>query len=339
MFLLEYFDEWYRAFHDHIIVLLVVLFIEITIKPVTLIARSSFHPIVGLGKIINSVILYLQPKKHETTHFILFYKGLFLFFLCSIFALCSAYIINTILLLCPYMIAYSIEVILVSWLLAGKDLYFAVKKISIASTLQKKRLFLSMIVSRETDNMDQATIYRSSLESLSENFSDGFIAPLLYYVFFGLYGLIFYKMVNTLDSMVGYKYSYFHLFGRVSAKCDDVVNYIPARISAIMIIIAACILRKNNVLMMLKTIRTYAHTHASPNAGVVEASFASALHISLGGPRYYKSDSPTQVTLHDHWIGDGTPVINDEHMQQALSFFYALMVCCFFICILLFLSV
>ena len=225
---------------------------------------------------------------------------------------------------------------MVSWLLAGADLCLAVNEIRKEKNLTKRKFLLGQIVSRDTSTMSKSTINRTSLESLSENFSDGFVAPLLFYLFFNIYGIFLYKMINTLDSMVGYKYGYYLYYGRVAARLDDIVNYFPARISAFFTIGTAILLRKNTLSCFIRILKRDSALHPSPNAGVIEACFATALNIKLGGPRTYKNDSDRPYTKINHWIGDGEDDVSLEKMDEGIKFFYSLMIVFLLLCCIIY---
>src|SRR3989344_5791224 len=145
---------------------------------------------------------------------------------------------------------------------------------------------LSNIVGRDTQNLSEEEIYRAVVETVAENTSDGIIAPLFYLAVGGPALALAYKAVNTLDSMVGYKNERYENFGWFSARMDDATNFIPARLTSILIVAASFILRFNWK-DSLKIIWRNARNHPSPNAGYPEAAVAGALGVQLGGPNYY----------------------------------------------------
>jgi len=148
------------------------------------------------------------------------------------------------------------------------------------------RKAVSMIVGREVDQMDEEGVSRATVETIAENLVDGFVSPLFYFVIGGAPLAMTFKMVNTLDSMVGYKSDRYLYFGRFSARVDDVANYIPARLAVPFIAMASQWLTHRGK-QTLKTAVRDGRLHASPNAGYPEASFAGALRIWLGGPNTY----------------------------------------------------
>ena len=179
-----------------------------------------------------------------------------------------------------------IEVIVVSILLAHKSLTQHVMNVAIAlaDDLKQGRLEVAKIVGRTTDHMQPSDVSRAAIESAAENFSDGVIAPALWYLFLGLPGIMVYKIVNTADSMIGYKNEKYSDFGYASAKLDDIMNWIPARISSILI----CLTSKPRA--SFDIVLDDAALHRSPNAGWPEAAMAAVLNIALAGPRYYEGE-------------------------------------------------
>ncbi len=140
---------------------------------------------------------------------------------------------------------------------------------------------VAMIVGRETKNLDESGVARAAIESAAENFSDGVVAPVFWFVLFGLPGMLAYKLVNTADSMIGYRNEKYLEFGWAAARLDDVMNYIPARISAGLLVLGGLAPKA------LAVIRKDAGQHRSPNAGWPEAAMAGALDLALSGPRVY----------------------------------------------------
>lgn len=158
-----------------------------------------------------------------------------------------------------------------------------------AGILEEARVKLSMIVGRDTADLSEEGVLRATIETLAENLSDGVIAPLFYLALGGLPLAIAYKAINTLDSMVGYKNDRYIRFGWAAAKIDDLANYIPARISGVLIAFASCIVSYSLLTLRtsLKTMVRDGRNHTSPNSGIPEAAMAGALGVRLGGPSTY----------------------------------------------------
>ncbi|MBC7218448.1 MAG: cobalamin biosynthesis protein CobD, partial [Candidatus Caldatribacterium sp.] len=164
--------------------------------------------------------------------------------------------------------------------------------------LPRARDALRHLVGRDTERLSEWEVVRGCVESLAENFNDGIVAPLFYIALFGALGGLVYKAVNTLDSMLGYKDFRYYFFGFASARADDVLNFIPARLSAIFIALAALFCGrffKGAVLCALRDARK----HPSPNAGWPESAMAGALGVRLGGVNYYQGKREERPFLGD----------------------------------------
>ena len=153
--------------------------------------------------------------------------------------------------------------------------------------LIEARKRLSWIVSRDTKYLDETGVLRSLIETVAENFVDGVVSPYFYAVLLGPCGVMSFKMISTLDSMIGYKNKKYIDFGKFAARLDDIVNYIPARLSIIFIFLATLILRLNKPKIVLEKIKKYGNLHESPNSALAEAAFAAALNVKLSGPTVY----------------------------------------------------
>lgn len=178
------------------------------------------------------------------------------------------------------------------------------------------RRAVALIVGRETSELDEHGVARASIESLAENFSDGVVAPVFWAVLFGLPGLLIYKAVNTADSMIGYRNERYADFGWCAAKLDDVLNWVPARLSALAILSASLAFNPAHFGQSLRSILSTASRHRSPNAGYPEAAMAGALGVRLGGPRIYHGHS-----VDDAWMGLGHPDAGVRDIQRALKIF------------------
>ena len=207
------------------------------------------------------------------------------------------------------LLADSMAIILLFYCMANRTLIKegqAVINTLKAKGLQAGRERLSWIVGRETAKLDEQQIRTATLETLSENLSDGMIAPLFYYFLLGVPGAVMYKMINTFDSMIGYKSDRYLDFGRFAAKLDDVANFIPARLTTVLMLLVS---RKPGKLLF---VFQEGKKHASPNAGYPEAALAGILNCRFGGPNYYHGklvDKP--------YIGHNTRKLNDSDLQTA----------------------
>ena len=176
-----------------------------------------------------------------------------------------------------------IEIIVAAILLAQKSLVDHVRAVAtgLRTSIEEGQFAVSMIVSRDTKDMNEAQVARSAIESAAENFSDGVIAPAFWFLVGGLPAMLVYKFVNTADSMIGYKTEKYMEFGWASARIDDLLNWIPARLSMLLIVVFA----KHSV--NFRAIVSEAKRHKSPNAGWPEAAMARAINVALAGPRSY----------------------------------------------------
>lgn len=175
------------------------------------------------------------------------------------------------------------EIILIFYCLAGTTLIREVRNVfhALERSLEEGRKQVSRIVGRDTQKLSGQEVRAAALETLAENLSDGVIAPLLWYLLLGVPGMMMYKMINTLDSMIGYRNARYKQFGCAAARIDDTANYIPARLTALLMVLVAG--RPG----LLKFVFRYGNQHASPNSGYPEAALAGILDCRFGGPHNY----------------------------------------------------
>lgn len=183
------------------------------------------------------------------------------------------------------------------WALAHRGLIDEGRAVfaAVEEDLDKGRRQLARIVGRDTGELSAAQVRTGAAESMAENLCDGVVAPLFYFGIGGVPAMMTYKMSNTLDSMIGYRGARYAKFGRVAARWDDVLNYVPARLTAGLMILAGGGARA------WRSVRRYGRAHASPNAGYPEAALAGLLGTRFGGPHHYHGER-----IDKPWIGDGT---------------------------------
>ena len=176
-----------------------------------------------------------------------------------------------------------VSAIFIFYFLAGKTLIKEVRMVfkAVDESVEKGRIQLSRIVGRDTAQLDAQEIRTAALETLAENLSDGVIAPLFWYMLLGVPGMAAYKMINTLDSMIGYKTERYKDFGCWAAHIDDVANWIPARLTALLMVLSAG--RPG----LLRFVHKYGRQHASPNSGFPESALAGILDCRFGGTHTY----------------------------------------------------
>ena len=244
------------------------------------------HPVIWQGRIIQTCDKFLNKKEKSSAHRRL--AGIFMLALLLAITLLISLLLVYLVSFLPFPQLW--EALLASTLLAQKSLKQAVQTVGegLKTSLEAGREAVSHIVGRDTARLDEHEISRAAIESLAENSSDGFIAPLFYLALFGLPGIALYKAINTADSMVGHKNEIHMDFGWASARLDDVVNWIPARLSAFLYGVAAGLTSPVSLVQSWQAARRDAPEHISPNAGWPEAAMAGALGFGLGGPRAYR---------------------------------------------------
>lgn len=184
-------------------------------------------------------------------------------------------------------ISVVVKAILIFYCLAGTTLIKEVKAVfsAVDISLENGRLQVGRIVGRDTSGLSPQEIRTAALETLAENLSDGVVAPLFWYAILGVPGMMAYKMVNTLDSMIGYKNERYRAFGCVAARIDDIANYLPARITAFLMVVVS------GRMSLLLFVKRFGSKHASPNSGYPEAALAGILDCRFGGTHDYFGES------------------------------------------------
>lgn len=211
---------------------------------------------------------------------------------------------------------WAVELVLLVLLISARELFDRVRDVGLAlknDGLEAARAAVAHVVGRDPKQLDEHGVARASIESLAENFSDGLVAPVFWYVLFGFPGLLIYKTVNTMDSMIGYRTERHRAFGMTAARLDDVLNLIPARLSGLFIAIAALFTPTAHPGRALMTMLRDAGKHTSMNAGWPEGAMAGALDLALAGPRRYAAqvvDAP--------WIGRGRARVTYDDVKRAL---------------------
>ena len=261
--------------------------------------NNWYHPVQALGKIINMLEQKLlkagfRKSRKKINGFILLMLLVLIAFMLPLLIIKLAFQIHPIL-----------AVLIEAWMLfqafatrqldrETKRVYKALKE----NNLQEARKYMSYLVSRDTGQMSEEDILKATIETISENIGDGIVAPLFYACIGGAPLVWAYKAVNTLDSMVGYKNKKYEDFGYASAKCDDILNYIPARLTSIFILFSGLLL-KMNFMQGLKILLRDRKNHASPNSAYPEAAAAGLLGIQLGGKASYFGVVSMKATMGD----------------------------------------
>lgn len=235
------------------------------------------HPVVAMGKIIA-----WGEKQLNKGHRRMMKGALFSIILILSSFLIILFIIKGLDYLSPYL-SILFSSVVVFFCLAGKTLIDEVRNVFVAvdSSVEEGRKQVARIVGRDTSALSPQQIRTAALETLSENLSDGVIAPLFWFILLGVPGMFAYKMINTLDSMIGYKSDRYKQFGCWAARIDDVANYIPARLTSLLMIVVS------GKISLLSFVRKFGSQHASPNSGYPEAALAGILDCRFGGSNVY----------------------------------------------------
>lgn len=206
-----------------------------------------------------------------------------------------------------------IEAILLFYCLAGTTLCREVRMVFEAAdhSLEAGRRQVARIVGRDTTQLSDQEVRKAALETLAENLSDGVVAPLFWLLVGGVPGMMTYKMVNTLDSMIGYRTERYREFGTMAARIDDVANWIPARLTALLMVLTGGLGRR--LFGLLQFVRTFGPRHASPNSGWPEAALAGILNCRFGGPHVYFGE-----VIEKPFIGDHERKLKTADMKTAI---------------------
>lgn len=262
------------------------------------------HLVVGFGKMIS----FCEKRWNKGGHRV--YKGgmvsialILITYLCAVFIMRFLFMLNLWL-------GVIISAILVFYCLAGTTLINEVKMtfLAIDYSLEKGRKQVARIVGRDTSELTAQEIRTAALETLAENLSDGVIAPLFWYLLLGVPGMLAYKMINTLDSMIGYKNERYLQFGRIAAHIDDIANYIPARLTAFLMVLSSGRPR------LMRFVCKYGRQHASPNSGYPESALAGILNCRFGGPHNYFGE-----LVYKPFIGEQDRSLNTTDMRKAIN--------------------
>ena len=280
------------------------------------------HPVVWFGRWIAFCEKRTNKGRHRK------FKGA----VCTLFSIAMVYVLTLmlqhgLLYLCRLWnsagcyLYYGIMAILIFYGLAGQTLIKEVEMVFAAAdrSLEEGRKQVSRIVGRNTEQLSDQEIRTAALETLAENLSDGVIAPLFWLAVLGVPGMMAYKMVNTLDSMIGYQNKRYKDFGYLAAKTDDLANYLPARLTALLMAISSKIPHKGT-----KTSRSfrkewrfilqYGRCHASPNSGYPEAALAGILNCRFGGPHHYFGQLFTKP-----YIGVNERLLDTSDMRMGVA--------------------
>lgn len=262
------------------------------------------HPVVAFGRAISFCEHRLNQGHGR------FLKGMVTTVVLVAFAylLTDALLRGASLYVSPWLRAV-LEAILIFYCLAGTTLAREVREVfrALDLSLEDGRKQVARIVGRDTQALSAQEVRTAALETLAENLSDGVIAPLFWYLLLGVPGMMTYKMINTLDSMIGYRNERYRRFGCFAARLDDVANYIPARLTALLMVWVS------GHPSLWKFVRRYGREHASPNSGYPEAALAGILDCRFGGPHDYFGEEVWKP-----YIGQNDRPLTSQDMQLAI---------------------
>ena len=271
------------------------------------------HPIVWFGKMIS----FGEHRMNKGSHRMLKGAIMSIFLIALVFTITwliqsQLSIVRSALPLGSsknYQLSILFDSILIFSCLAGTTLIREVRAVFLAldRSLDEGRRQVARIVGRDTSELSAQEVRTAALETLAENLSDGVIAPLFWFALLGVPGMMAYKMVNTLDSMIGYRTERYKDFGCWAAHIDDIANFIPARLTGLLMVIAS------GRLSLLRFVWRYGRNHASPNSGYPESALAGILNCRFGGPHYYFGE------LFDKpYIGENDRELTTDDMKKAV---------------------
>lgn len=273
------------------------------------------HPVVLIGRFIG--VLDRRLNRPERSNSDRRRRGILVALGLALGALAVGAVIAFLARTLPH--AWLFEIFVAATLIAQRSLFDHVHDVAIAlkdSGLEAGRYAVSRIVGRDPQSLDSHGVVRAAIESLAENFADGVVAPVFWYALLGLPGLLLYKTVNTADSMIGHLNDKYRDFGMASARLDDLLNLVPARIAGLLLVLAASFVPKGHPFKALVTMLRDAGHHRSPNSGWPEAAAAGALNLALGGPRKYPG-----LVVDEKWIGTGRARAEISDIHRALHLY------------------
>lgn len=300
------------AQYDPLLLLLAALALDAAVgDPHWLYSRVP-HPVALLGRLIGFFDRRLnRDNRGEQARR---WRGVLVVAVVTALAAALGWLIRALALASRW--GWVLELAAAAVLVAQRSLYEHVRDVARGLSLgglAGGRTAVGRIVGRDPESLDEHGICRAAIESLAENFSDGVVAPVFWFVILGLPGMAAAKAVNTLDSMIGHLNDRYRAFGEAAARLDTAVNYLPARLSGLLLATAAAIAPGGNPAAALRAMRRDAAGHRSVNAGWPEAAAAGALGLALAGPRRYGG-----TVVNDPWIGNGRARATTADIARAL---------------------
>jgi len=278
------------------------------------------HPVILIGRLIKRLESRLIPDTHSLTSGALLRRGAVL---AAVTVLSAGAAMAAVVMLGAWIhpwLGFALHAWFISTTIAVKGLKDAamlVYRPLVAGNLAEARKYVGYIVGRDTDRLDEREASRAAIETVSENTVDALVSPIFYALLGGAPLAMMYRAANTLDSMVGYRNDRYLYFGRVSARLDDVLNYVPARLTGLLMVAACFLVRGLSPRRALRSIAAFARLHPSPNSGIPESAAAGAIGIELGGVNRYGGRESERARM-------GWPLVPLEagHIRLAIKLLY-----------------
>lgn len=291
--------------HSSILILLLAWFLDLALGDPTWLP----HPVVGFGKAISFGEHHLNKGQHRML------KGAIMTVMLILITFIATAVIRYFLYILPLPygggmgVRILFDVLIIFYCLAGTTLIREVRQvfISLDESLEAGRRQVARIVGRDTSQLSAQEVRTAALETLAENLSDGVIAPLFWLAVGGVPAMLTYKMINTLDSMIGYRTERYKSFGCWAARIDDIANFIPARLTALLMVLVS-----DRWTLLTFVIRN-GRKHASPNSGYPEAALAGILNCRFGGPHIYFGE-----VVEKPYIGENDRMLTTQDMKKAV---------------------
>ena len=291
--------------HSSILILLLAWFLDLALGDPTWLP----HPVVGFGKAISFGEHHLNKGQHRML------KGAIMTVVLILITFIATAVIRYFLYILPLPYGGSVgvrilfDVLIIFYCLAGTTLIREVRQVflSLDESLEAGRRQVARIVGRDTSQLSAQEVRTAALETLAENLSDGVIAPLFWLAVGGVPAMLTYKMINTLDSMIGYRTERYKSFGCWAARIDDIANFIPARLTALLMVLVS-----GRWTLLTFVIRN-GRKHASPNSGYPEAALAGILNCRFGGPHIYFGE-----VVEKPYIGENDRMLTTQDMKKAV---------------------
>jgi adenosylcobinamide-phosphate synthase len=307
--------------HEILFILLAAIIVDWLIGD----PRRLIHPVTIIGMLIRRIENVLSNQTEQTA-WTQRLKGALLLFLVAGSSFVIIWLMQLLANNVALWLCYIINIWFVSTTIACNGLKKAAMEVFkplLKNEIQQARFAVSMVVGRDTAHLDEPEIVRATVETVAENTVDAYVAPIFYALIGAAPLAMLYRAVNTLDSMVGYKNQKYLYFGWASARADDVLNYIPARLTGIFLGVSALALYGPKAMIRSwKSVIQFANLHPSPNSGIPESAVAGALGIRLGGTNQYG-----EIISQRAYMGWPNQALRVDHIRQSIHMLYVTSYC------------